>query len=128
MKIKLDENLPFRLGARLRLVGHDVQTVREEGMEGYVDETIWEVAQRELRFLITQDLDFSDARRYTPGSHCGILLIRLRTPKRQALTRRVEELFRQEDVSQWRRCLIVAKERNVRVLRPTKERNSGSVV
>jgi predicted nuclease of predicted toxin-antitoxin system len=118
MKIKLDENLPFRLGARRRLLGHDVETVREEGMEGYLDETIWEVAQKELRFLITQDLDFCDARYYRPGSHCGILLIRLRTPKRQALTRRIEELFRQEDVSRWGRCLVVAKERNVRVLRP----------
>jgi predicted nuclease of predicted toxin-antitoxin system len=120
MKIKLDENLPARLATRLGLLGHRVQTVREEGMEGHLDETIWEVAQSESRFLITQDMDFSDARRYAPGSHHGILLIRLRTPKRRALIRRVEDLFRQEDVSQWDRCLVLATESKVRVRRPAK--------
>ena len=120
MKIKLDENLPGRLAARLGVLGHDVRTVRQEGLEGHLDETIWEVAQSESRFLITQDLDFSDARSYAPGSHYGILLIRLRTPKRLALIRRVEELFRHEDVSQWERCLVLATESRVRVRRPAK--------
>jgi predicted nuclease of predicted toxin-antitoxin system len=39
---------------------------------------VWEAAQRDERFLITQDLDFSDVRRFVPGSHRGILLVRLR--------------------------------------------------
>ncbi len=120
MKIKLDENLPGRLAARLAVLGHEVQTVRQEGLEGRLDETIWEVAQSEGRFLITQDMDFSDARRYAPGSHCGVLLIRLHTPKRLALIRRIEDLFRQENVSQWERCLVQATENRVRVRRPAK--------
>jgi predicted nuclease of predicted toxin-antitoxin system len=120
MKIKLNENLPARLATRLGLLGHQVQTVREEGMEGQLDATIWEVAQSEGRFLITQDMDFSDVRRFVPGSHYGILLIRLRTPKRRALIGRVEDLFRQEDVSQWERCLVLATESKVRVRRPAK--------
>jgi len=69
LKIKLDENLPTRLARDLRVLAHDVETVREEGLEGRDDETIWEVSQSEGRFLITQDLDFSDARRFAPGSH-----------------------------------------------------------
>ena len=120
MKIKLDENLPSRLAARLGFLGHDVETVRDEGMEGYLDETIWEAAQSEGRFLITQDMDFSDARRYTPGSHCGILLIRLRIPERLALIRRIEDLFRHENLSQWERCLVLATESSIRVRRPAK--------
>ena len=121
MKIKLDENMPARLASRLALLGHQVQTVRDEGMEGQLDATIWEVAQGEGRFLITQDMDFSDVRRFAPGSHYGMLLIRLHTPKRRALIRRVEDLFRQEDVSKWARCLIVATESRLRVRRPAKE-------
>ena len=120
MKIKLDENLPGRLAVRLGVLGHDVHTVRDEGLEGHLDETIWKAAQSDGRFLITQDLDFSDARRYAPGSHHGILLIRLRTPKRLALIRRIEEVFQQEDVSQWERCLVLATESIVRVRRPVK--------
>lgn len=117
MKIKLDENMPIRLAGLLELLGHDVQTVRDEGMEGQLDESIWEIAQKEFRFLITQDLDFSDARRYASGTHGGILLIRLRIPKRAALIRRVVELFQQEDVSQWEGCLVSATENKVRAHR-----------
>ena len=58
MKIKLDENLPGRLAARLAVLGHDVHTVRQEGLEGHLDETVWEAAQNESRFMITQDLIF----------------------------------------------------------------------
>ena len=118
MRIKLDENLPSRLARRLTALGHDVQTAGEEGIAGNVDAVIWEVAQREARFPVTQDMDFSDTRRFAPGSHCGILLIRLRTPSRRALIKRVEDLFREEDVSSWPRCFIVATERKVRVRRP----------
>jgi predicted nuclease of predicted toxin-antitoxin system len=118
MKIKLDENLTARLASRLGLLGHEVQTVRDEGMEGRPDAPIWEAAQSESRFFITQDMDFSDLRRFLPGTHYGILLIRLHAPKRRALIRRVEDRFRQEDVSQWERCLVSASESRLRVLRP----------
>jgi predicted nuclease of predicted toxin-antitoxin system len=122
MKIKLDENLPRRLASRLAGMGHDVQTVGEEGIAGRVDPVVWEAAQRETRFLITQDMDFSNAQSFVPGSHYRILLIRLRTPSRRALIQRVEDLFREEDVAQWARCFVVATERKVRVRWPAKPR------
>jgi predicted nuclease of predicted toxin-antitoxin system len=122
MKIKLDENLPRRLASRLAGMGHDVQTVGEEGIAGRVDPVVWEAAQRETRFLITQDMDFSNAQSFVPGSHYGIRLIRLRTPSRRALIQRVEDLFREEDVAQWARCFVVATERKVRVRWPAKPR------
>lgn len=120
MKIKLDENMPARLARRLALLGHEVQTVRDEGMEGRLDATIWEAAQSEGRFLISQDVDFSDIRSFVPGSHYGVLLVRLHAPKRHALIRRVEDLFRQEDVSAWARCLVVATESRLRVRQAAK--------
>jgi len=122
MRIKLDENLPSRLASRLAGMGHDAQTVVEEGIAGQADPVIWEAAQREARFLITQDLDFSQVRRFAPGTHHGILLIRLHTPSRRALIARVEDLFREQDVGQWARCFVVATERKVRVRRPPKDR------
>ena len=68
MKIKLDENLPLRLATLLREFGHDIQTVHEERLIGHEDREIWEEAQKESRFLITQDLDFLDLRQFAPGS------------------------------------------------------------
>jgi predicted nuclease of predicted toxin-antitoxin system len=63
MRIKLDENLPTRLAFWLAGLGNDVDTVHEEGLIGRGDEELWEVAQRSERFLVTQDMDFSDVRR-----------------------------------------------------------------
>jgi predicted nuclease of predicted toxin-antitoxin system len=118
MKIKLDENLPFRVAALLKELGHDVHTAYEERLAGHPDKEIWEAAQQESRFLITQDLDFSDLRRFAPGSHSGILLVRLRAPNRRNLTIRIEELFQQENVSDWASCFVVVTERKTRVIKP----------
>jgi len=118
MKIKLDENLPLHLAAVLKNLGHDVHTIFDEGLIGRSDRGIWETAQTESRFLITQDLDFSDVRRFAPGSHCGILLVRLHSPDRENLVERVGELFRKENVGEWAGCFVVTTERKVRVTKP----------
>lgn len=117
MKIKLDENLPFQLASLLKNLGHDADTVYEEQLTGHHDREIWEKAQKESRFLITRDLDFADLRKYVPGSHYGILLMRLHSPNRRNLTKRVVELFQTESTADWSRC-FVATELKIRVQRP----------
>jgi len=120
MKIKLDENLPFSLAIPLTGLGHDVHSAQEEGLTGLSDREIWETAQKESRLLITQDLDFSDLRQFAPGSHHGILLVRLRSPSRGNLAGRVLELFQTENVAEWVGCFVVATERKIRLLKPPK--------
>jgi predicted nuclease of predicted toxin-antitoxin system len=117
MKVKLDENLPAGLQSILAKLGHRVHTAHDEGLAGRTDSDIWEAAQRERLFLITQDLDFSDVRRYIPGTHGGILLVRLASPNRRSLIERVKNLFRDEAVEEWPGCFVVATERKVRVRR-----------
>jgi len=123
MKIKLDENLPVGLAVILSSLQHDVHTVGEENLSGRSDREVWEAAQRDARFLITQDLDFSDLRQFAPGTHHGILLVRLRSPDRQSLIRRIQDLFQHEDVSRWTGCFVVATGRKVRVVRPPVEQS-----
>lgn len=118
MRIKLDENLPKSLADELSQIGHDADTVYDENLAGVADDRLWEAAQREERFFITQDLDFSDVRQFQPGSHCGILLVRLRAPGKRALIRLVKRLFTIEDISSWEGCFIIATERKVRIRRP----------
>ena len=117
MKIKLDENLPLGLAVALRELGHDVHTLFDEQLAVQADADIWDATQKESRFLVTQDLDFSDLRRFTPGTHSGILLVRLRSPDRQSLVRRVREIFQHEEVSHWAACFVVATDRKLRVVR-----------
>lgn len=117
MRIKIDENLPSRLVITLTTLGHDVDTVYTEQLSGHPDEDVWQAAQSAGRFLITQDLDFSDRRRFQPGTHHGVLLIRLRNPGRNALLVKVTSLFQNEAAEDWAGCFIVATERKLRVRR-----------
>ena len=120
MKIKLDENLPARLGNQLSAAGHDTDTVQGEDLSGQLDDKVWQAAQDAGRFFITQDLDFSDLRKYQPGKHHGLLLVRLANPSRRALIERVNTLFTTEDVEGWRGCFVVATERKIRIRRSSK--------
>jgi predicted nuclease of predicted toxin-antitoxin system len=124
MKIKLDENLPVRLAILLKNIGHDVDTAYEEQLVGRTDSEIWAAAQRESRFLVTQDMDFSDTRLFAPGTHHGLLLLRLRSPNRQNLAERIQELFQRENVGDWIGCFVVATERKIRVLKPRGQQSS----
>jgi predicted nuclease of predicted toxin-antitoxin system len=118
VKVKLDENLPRALVEELVQLGHEVDTVPEEGMGGRSDHEIWSACQQAGRFLVTQDLDFSDIRRFRPGSHHGLLLVRLSRPGRSALLGRIRQIFAEEQVDTWRGCFVVASDRKVRIRRP----------
>lgn len=118
MKIKLDENMPSRLAGILESLGQNVETVIQEGLAGHPDSDIWKRTQQEGRFLITQDLDFSNVKRFRPGDHHGLLLVRLRSPGRLALTRKVTQLFETENTAAWKRCFVVVTDRKLRLHRP----------
>ncbi len=118
MKLKLDENLPESLLPTLQSLDHDVDNVRLEGLRGQTDADIWQAAQKAERFLITQDLDFSDIRKFSPGSHHGLMLVRLRVPGRLALAARIAEAFRGEGTESWARCFVLLTDHKLRVNRP----------
>lgn len=118
MKLKLDENLPESLLSTLVTLGHDTDNVRLQGLTGRTDDNVWEAAQAAGRFLITQDLDFSDVRRFAPGSHHGLMLVRLRVPGRLALAQRIGDVFRWETSDSWVRCFVLLTDHKLRVHRP----------
>ena len=118
MRIKLDENIPARLSAALRAMGNDVETVYSEGLSGARDEEVWAASQNEGRLLITQDLDFSNNRRFQPGFHHGIILVRLRRPGRAALFSKVIELFKTENIEKWKGCFVVLTDHKIRIHQP----------
>lgn len=117
MKIKIDENLPASLVEALQGLGHDADSVESEELVGRDDSDVWSAAQAAGRLLVTQDLDFSDQRRFVPGTHHGLLLVRLSRPGRIALFDRIMALFSTEQVEQWSRCLVVATDYKLRVRR-----------
>ena len=115
MLIKLDENLTGEITFGLSQLGHGVHTTLEQGLAGHSDGDIWTACQQEKRFLITQDLDFSDLRWFAPGTHHGILLIRLHDASRRNLVERITSIFRMERVESWVGCFVVATDHKIRV-------------
>ncbi len=58
MRLLLDNNLSPRLSAYLRDAGHDVEHVRDHGLQAAPDEEVLHVASVHDRVLISADTDF----------------------------------------------------------------------
>jgi hypothetical protein len=76
MKLKLDENLDVRLVSILRRAGHEVATVRDQGLTGIDDQALFARCSSEARILVTLDLDFASVLRYPPEASGGIIVFR----------------------------------------------------
>jgi predicted nuclease of predicted toxin-antitoxin system len=88
VKFKLDENLPVSSVAILTSVGHDVDTVTQEGLVGAPDRDVVAAATAAGRILISLDRGLGDIRAYPPGSHAGIVVLRLTDQSAAGRTRR----------------------------------------
>ncbi|GIV85518.1 MAG: hypothetical protein KatS3mg052_2525 [Candidatus Roseilinea sp.] len=80
MRLKLDENFDVRLVPVLQNEGFDVDTVRDEGLSGSTDQTIYQVCRDSQRVLVSLALDFSNPLRYPPESTEGIVIVRVPRP------------------------------------------------
>jgi predicted nuclease of predicted toxin-antitoxin system len=101
----------------LAALGYDVDTVLDEQLGGRSDHDVWAAAQAEGRFLVTHDLDFSDTRKFEPGKHAGVLIVRLPDSEQWRVGDHLVGWFSDVDVRTWERCMVVATLRKVRVVR-----------
>jgi len=118
MLVKLDENLARAHANFLSAAGHNAERVTDEHLSGAPDEVVWRRACGEGRFFITLDLDFSDIRRYPPGTHPGILLLRPHNTGRAAVLNVLSRVMREQGLETLRGCLAVADEQRTRIRRP----------
>ena len=79
MKLKLDENVDLRVVTFLRLAGHDVETVPNQGLTSAPDVELINVCRQEERCLVTADRGFGNRMRFNPSEYAGIVVIRLRS-------------------------------------------------
>lgn len=118
MRLKLDENLPAELADDLRRLGHLVDTVANEGLEGRADPLVADTARRSRRCLFSLDKGLGDIRRYLPKNYPGIVLFRFRRVGRIAVRRSVLELLPEIERRQpLRGRLLVVSESSIRVRR-----------
>jgi predicted nuclease of predicted toxin-antitoxin system len=57
--------------------GHDVIDTRDVGLRGHPDAIVQARATADGRITIAGDLDFADALRFPPGTHPGIVVLRV---------------------------------------------------
>jgi predicted nuclease of predicted toxin-antitoxin system len=121
VKVKLDENLGQSHAELVRDAGHMAQRVTEQGLSGAKDPVLWQHVCDAGYFFITLDLDFSDVRRFVPGAHPGILLIRPRGKGREAVSRVIRRVLAEHGLEILVGCMAVADESRTRIRRPPTE-------
>ncbi|KPL19653.1 MAG: hypothetical protein AMJ93_13050 [Anaerolineae bacterium SM23_84] len=119
MRVKLDENLGQLHAELFHAAGHLAARVTEQGLSGAKDPTVWQHVCDTERFFVTLDLDFSDVRRFVPGTHPGILLIRARGKGREAVARVLQRVLAEHGLEPLVGCLAVADESRTRIRRPS---------
>jgi len=80
VKIKVDENIGQNGVEFLRQHGHDVMTVRAQGLGGAADRIVFDACVAEGRTLVTLDRDFGQIPRFPPERSAGIVVIDLGGP------------------------------------------------
>ena len=119
MHIKVDEDLPGAVAQRFRQAGYACSTVSEQSLGGWKDPALWEVVQAHQQYLVTGDKGFGDIRKYPPGSHRGILVLR---PGEEGIRPFVElvELVLESvsDLSTLDGLVAVASPQGLRIRRP----------
>jgi predicted nuclease of predicted toxin-antitoxin system len=92
VKFKLDENLPASAAAALAGAGHDVDTVPTEGLIGARDPDVVSAATGAGRILVSLDVGLGDIRAYPPGSHAGIVVLRVPDQSAATVTKTISDL------------------------------------
>jgi predicted nuclease of predicted toxin-antitoxin system len=113
--------LPRQIAELLAARGHDATTVVEQGWQGMPDNALWSCVQREQRLLITADKGFADLRRYPPGTHCGVVLLRSREEGRRAYLELALRALEELKLDELAGAVVVVSSRSVRIRRPSRK-------
>jgi hypothetical protein len=89
----------------------------EQGLQGTPDNPLLSLIQSESRWLITADKGFADLRRYPPGSHCSMILLRVSEQSRRAYMELAGLMLDRVDLDGLGGAVVVATGRSVRIRR-----------
>lgn len=126
MKVKLDENLPRSLVGILLSAGHDTDSVAAEGLTGADDQTVFASAQDAGRLLVTLDRGFGDIRRYEPGTHAGIVVLRLPDESAAAVVRVLRRVMVQHDLADLSGTIAIVEPARLRIRRAPEQQADSS--
>ena len=113
----VDEDLPASLVAELRNQRYQAEHIYDAGLQGHSDEDVFQYAQTHQQAIITNDLDFSNIKQYTPPHH-GIIVLRLANsvPPAQR-NHHVLQAIQQLQGQQLENTLVIVELQRIRVRR-----------
>ena len=117
MRLKLDEGLSYRLKPTLQELGHDVDTVVDEGLRSEDDVVVADAAHQNNRMLFTLDRGLGDTRQYAPGDHQGIVVFKLKSVGTGTVSRFVVAFVRAHKLEEMVGCLVIVEPGSVRIRR-----------
>ena len=115
----VDESLPRAVTRALASAGHDTVDVRDAELRGATDAAIARTATAEGRVVVAGDIDFANALRFPPGTHPGIIVLRL--PNGWSPRERAERLLAALDPTLLRAlsgAIIIIEPNRVRMVAP----------
>ena len=121
MRLKLDENMPADARAVLEELGHDADTAESEGLACAVDDDVLASARSTGRFLITMDRGMGDIRRHPPGSHAGVVVLRVGDQRSPVVLEVLRTFLTNHDLASLAGCTVVVHGHLVRVRRPDED-------
>ena len=117
-RVKVDENLPNSMAVLLVQNGYSTASVSDQGWGGMKDEELGPKVFAEGRFLVTADKGFGDIRRYPPGTHSGVLLLRLDKPSVRGFLRLMSRVLSSTPLEALHGSVAVATFGGLRIHRP----------
>ena len=114
-RVKVDEDLSEEVAAVFAAAGYVSDTVRTQGWGGLLDDELWVRVQAEVRWLITADKQFGDVRKYRPGTHAGVVLIRADNESRRRYLELASTLVRSLRLEDVPGRLVVVTPRGIRL-------------
>jgi predicted nuclease of predicted toxin-antitoxin system len=103
--------------APLTAAGHDTDTVVGEGLGGATDDAVFVAAQQAGRLLLTLDRGFGDIRRYPPGTHAGVVVLRLAEQSPAAVGAAVRRLVTEHDLDDLSGTVAIVEPERLRIRR-----------
>lgn len=103
----------------LRKLGYDVKDLAEAGMIGCEDDGVINLAVRENRIVITQDVGLGYIYYFSKRGQVGIIVLRIHPPTVEEVNRILGDFLKTVDLEKENltKCLIILNKRRYRVLR-----------
>jgi predicted nuclease of predicted toxin-antitoxin system len=121
-RLVVDENMPRTTAPILRAEGHIAVDVRDAGLRGADDAEIFAFAQASHSALITADRDFSSVLSFRPGTHAGIVVVRLPNHfPNDAVNREIVRALGELSEEELTGAIVVIEPGRTRVRRPAPE-------